>query len=193
MGNELVVKYDLASLRDSEELQQEFFGLPDLEKAVLTFIRLQPDKLHIVLSPTQSATRDLILRHIPSMDPSKLQVVHPFTGTIGLVSNGPDVALSSLVVLNDANAYNQVCCRLRHHDSAYYVWADFEVCNDVNGPTVRAMSPHLFRKSVGHLHLYTGLKDLDLLRGLPSPETPKFTLGTNHVQSLAYSTKPMDD
>lgn len=178
MSNELVPKFDVvhtSSLLD-EKLEHEFFNLPDLTQAVVNFIRYFPNRFHYVLSATPESTLELIKRHVPSLDERQLQVVHPFTGTVGWVSKEPNQALSSMVLLNDPGSFNQVCCRLRHEDAAYYVWAKFDV-HGMNGSLIRSMSPHLFRHSHDGYHLYTGLKDFNGMCDLPSPRMPTQLLG----------------
>ena len=164
MANDLVlVPGSLEALRD--EIKKMAGQLPNLEQAVLKFIRYFPGRFHFVLSSTPDETRAMILKEIPTLNPDRLQVVHPFIGTTGWASHDADTALSSLVVVNDSASFNQICCRLRHPSAVYYVWGKFSCSNyssaDRNAGTIRAMSPHLFRWSCGDLHLYLGLRDIE--------------------------------
>jgi hypothetical protein len=165
MTKELIPRLDVvATVSEAEHFG---YGLPDLTQVVINFIRYFPNRFHYVLSATPDATREMLRHEFPLMPDTQLQVVHPFVGTVGWVSREPNRALSSMVLLNDPGSFNQVCSRLRHEDAVFYVWAKFSMFG-MNGSLIQAMSPHLFRRSNGDLHLYTGLNDIEVMKDLPS-------------------------
>ena len=170
MSNDITRVNTIVTARIDHGAPRPVNGVPDLKAAVKAFIRRMPDKRHFVLSATPEETEKELRSLFPFLRHDQLQVAHPFEGTVGWVQTEPNCALSCMVIIEAALEYAMICSRLRNEDAVFYVWGKFDATT-FNNSLVKHMSPHLFTRSDGKLHLYTGLKAWDLPRGLPSPRS----------------------